>query len=147
MDDLHRRLDDFSLAIRELMKLDLQNRLPVTKETIFPVCSLAKGVSAAAMRILVDGGIASWEMLVKDATPSFYPNNIYLYNNTTLADLYSHRSGTSSCGNLVGGCEGNILIAKEERDAPRNRYRTRPAPRGSGWQCRNCISNGNYPTM
>ncbi|ENH65001.1 Beta-lactamase [Fusarium oxysporum f. sp. cubense race 1] len=93
---------------------DLQNRLPVTEETIFPVCSLAKGLSAAAMGILVDEGIASWEMHVKDATPSFHPNNSDLHNNTTLADLYSHRSGMSSCGNLVGGCEGNILIGKDD---------------------------------
>ncbi|KAG5746964.1 hypothetical protein H9Q70_010361 [Fusarium xylarioides] len=139
MDDLPRRLDAFGPAIRELMKLggtpglsltvatknqpvyhanygyrDLQNRLPVTKETIFPVCSLAKGLSSAAMGILVDEGIASWEMLVKDATPSFHPNDTYLYNNTTLADLYSHRSGMSSCGNLVGGCEGNILIGEDD---------------------------------
>ncbi|KAF5660924.1 hypothetical protein FDENT_13632 [Fusarium denticulatum] len=139
MDDLHRRLDAFGPAIQELMKLsgtpglslsvatknqpvyhanygfrDLQNRLPVTEETIFPVCSLAKGLSAAAMGILVDQGIASWEMLVQDATPSFHPNDTYLYKNTTLADLYSHRSGMSSCGNLVGGCEGNILIGKDD---------------------------------
>ncbi|KAJ4137950.1 hypothetical protein NW765_016860 [Fusarium oxysporum] len=139
MNNLHRRLDDLSPAVRELMKLggtpglslsvatknqpvyhanygfrDLQNRLPVTEETIFPVCSLAKGLSAAAMGILVDEGIASWEMHVKDATPSFHPNNSDLHNNTTLADLYSHRSGMSSCGNLVGGCEGNILIGKDD---------------------------------
>lgn len=67
MDNLSRRLDDFGSAIQEWMKLtgtlhlsllvatknrliyhakygfrDLQNSLGVTKETIFPVCSLAR---------------------------------------------------------------------------------------------------------
>jgi CubicO group peptidase (beta-lactamase class C family) len=80
MVDLSRRLDDLGPAIRELMKLagtlclrlsaatkdrpdyhanygvrDLQDRLGVTEETIFPVCSLARGLSAAAP---VDSGIA-----------------------------------------------------------------------------------------
>lgn len=80
MDDLSRRLGDCSPAIQELMKLagtpglslsmatknqpvchanhgfrDLQNRLGVTEETIFPVCSLARGLSAAAP---VDSDIA-----------------------------------------------------------------------------------------
>ncbi|KAG4256601.1 hypothetical protein FPRO03_13964 [Fusarium proliferatum] len=156
MDDLSRRLDAFGAAIQELMKLggtpglslsvatknqpvyhgnygfrDLQNRLPVTEETIFPVCSLAKGLSAAAMGIMVDQGIASWEMLVKDATPSFHPNDTYLYNNTTLADIYSHRSGMSSCGNLVGGCEGNILIDKDDCMRVVNQQTLVPAHLGS----------------
>jgi CubicO group peptidase (beta-lactamase class C family) len=139
MDDLSRRLEEFGPSIQELMKLggtpglslsvatknqpvyhanygvrDLEAGLPVTQDSIFPVCSLAKGVSAAAMGILVDEGMASWQMLVKDATPSFHPNNSHLHNNTSLADLYSHRSGMSSCGNLVGGCEGNVLIGKDD---------------------------------
>ncbi|KAF4417574.1 Zn(II)2Cys6 transcriptional activator [Fusarium acutatum] len=149
-------LDAFAPAIQELMKLsgtpglslsvatknqpvyhanygfrDLQNRLPVTEETIFPVCSLAKGLSAAAMGILVDQGIASWEMLVKDATPSFHPNDRYLYNNTTLADIYNHRSGMSSCGNLVSGCEGNILIGKYDCMRVVNHQTLVPAHLGS----------------
>ncbi|KAF5634805.1 hypothetical protein F25303_8721 [Fusarium sp. NRRL 25303] len=156
MDDLSRRLDAFGPAIQELMKLggtpglslsvatknqpvyhanygfrDLQKRLPVTEETIFPVCSLAKGLSAAAMGILVDQDIASWEMLVKDATPSFHPNDTYLYSNTTLVDLYSHRSGMSSCGNLVGGCEGNILIGKDDCMRVVNQQTLVPAHLGS----------------
>ncbi|KAH6989933.1 beta-lactamase/transpeptidase-like protein [Ilyonectria destructans] len=139
MDSLHRRLDNLSASIQELMRLggtpglslsvatkgqpiyhasygvrDLETALPVTENTIFPVCSLAKTVSAAAMGILVEQGVSSWQMLAKDAVPGFQPRDETLEKLTTLADLFSHRSGMSSCGNLVMGSEGNILISRDD---------------------------------
>lgn len=93
---------------------DLKKSLPVTQNTIFPVASLAKGVSAASMGILVDEEVVSWQTLAQDAIPSFASRDEILQNRTTLADLFSHRSGMSSCGNLVGGCEGNVLIGKDD---------------------------------
>ncbi|KAF9784838.1 hypothetical protein IL306_007006 [Fusarium sp. DS 682] len=156
MDDLCRRLEEFGPSIRELTRLsgtpglslsaatknqpvyhanyglrDLEASLPVTQDTIFPVCSLAKGLSAAAMGIWVDEGAASWKILVKDATPSFHLSNNYLRSHTTLADLYSHRSGMYSCGNLVGGCEGNILIGKDDCIRVVNHQALVSAPLGS----------------
>ncbi|KAH8658544.1 beta-lactamase/transpeptidase-like protein [Ilyonectria robusta] len=139
MDSLHHRLDNLGASIQELMRLggtpglslsvatkgqpiyhasygvrDLETALPVTENTIFPVCSLAKTVSAAAMGILVEQGVSSWEMLAKDAVPGFKPRDETLEKLTTLADLFSHRSGMSSCGNLVMGCEGNVLIGRDD---------------------------------
>ncbi|KAH8168302.1 beta-lactamase domain-containing protein [Sarocladium implicatum] len=139
MNDLRRRLDNHGLLIQKLMEVggmpglslsvatqnqpvyhasyglrDVELDLPVTPDTMFPVCSLAKGLSAAAMGILVDQGKASWDMLAKDAAPGFRSHDSFLRDHTTMADLYSHSSGMSSCGNLVNGCQGNILIDKED---------------------------------
>lgn len=93
---------------------DLERALPVTVNTIFPACSLAKAVSAAAMGILVDEGAASWDMLAKHAVPAFAPRDRCLLDHTSLADLFSHRSGMTSCGNLQGGCAGSILVKKSD---------------------------------
>lgn len=135
MADLHDRIRRLNPAIEDLMKVggtpglslsvvcrdklmhqsshgfrDLELSLPVTADTIFPTCSLAKAVSAAAMGILIDDGLASWDTLVKDVVPSFAPKDQFLQDHTTLADLFSHRSGMSSCGNLTGGCADSVLV-------------------------------------
>lgn len=139
MDDLHLRLQELGPAIQKLMTLggtpglslsvatknqptyhasygyrDLESALPVDEHTIFPACSLAKGLCAAAFGILVERGVASWDTLAKDAAPSYRPTDTLLRDHTTMKDLFSHRSGMSSCGNLVNGCEGNVLIKKED---------------------------------
>ncbi|CAK7212203.1 hypothetical protein SCUCBS95973_001365 [Sporothrix curviconia] len=142
-DPLHRRLDGLRPAIEALMRLgstpglslavvdgaddsnvyyagfgvrDVASGLPVTKDTRFPACSLAKAVSATAMGLLVaDGRASSWDMLAKDAVPEFAggARDAALRDTTTLADLFSHRSGMSSVGALVGGSEANVLVATQ----------------------------------
>lgn len=137
--DLHSRLQELDPTIRRLMKLggtpglslsvatknqpvyhanygyrDVDAGLPVTEKTIFPACSLSKGLSAAAMGILVEKGDISWSTRVADSCPSYRPRDTFMRVHTTVKDLYSHRSGMSSCGNLVNGCEGNVLIGKKD---------------------------------
>jgi len=139
MESLHSKLQELGPAIQGLMALggtpglslsvatkdqpiyhanygyrDQEASLLVDEHTIFPACSLAKGLCAAAFGILVERGAASWDTLAKDAAPSYQPADSFLRDHTTIRDLFSHRSGMSSCGNLVNGCEGNILIAKED---------------------------------
>ena len=139
MESLHSKLQELGPAIQGLMALggtpglslsvatkdqptyhanygyrDQEAALPVDENTMFPACSLAKGLCAAAFGILVERGAVSWDTLAKDAAPSYQPADSFLRDQTTMRDLFSHRSGMSSCGNLVNGCEGNILIAKED---------------------------------
>lgn len=140
MADLHHRLGQLRPRIENLMRLggtpglsvsvatkgqptyhagygfqDVLSRLPVTEKTIFPVCSLAKAISAAGVGILVDEGLVSWDTLVRDVVPEFRPADDRLRQaSITLADLLSHTSGMSSCGNLIMGCEGNVLIDEED---------------------------------
>ncbi|CAK7218228.1 hypothetical protein SBRCBS47491_003438 [Sporothrix bragantina] len=143
-DTLHHRLDSIRPAIEALMRLggtpglslavvngeddndvyyagfgvrDVASGRPVDYNTRFPACSLAKAVSATAMGILIeDGRASSWDMLAKDAVPAFAKGarDTDLRDRTTLADLFSHRSGMSTAGALVGGSEGNVLVAAQE---------------------------------
>lgn len=89
---------------------DLENKLPVTEHTIFPACSLTKAVTAAITASLVEDGLATWDTLVKDVVPSFSSKDPFLTENVTLTDLLCHRSGLTDVGNLVNGCEGNVLL-------------------------------------
>ncbi|KAL1895646.1 hypothetical protein Sste5346_005116 [Sporothrix stenoceras] len=106
--------DDAAVYYASFGVRDITSKLPVTSDTRFPACSLAKAVSAAAMSILIDEGKATWEMLAKDAVPSFSEaQDTVLTQSTTLADLFSHRSGMSSLGALVGGSENNVLVSTQ----------------------------------
>ncbi|CDM30445.1 hypothetical protein DTO013E5_2597 [Penicillium roqueforti] len=84
--------------------------LPVTEETIFPICSLTKALTASAMAILVDEGKLTWDTLVKDVLPSFDSSDETLQNHLTITDILSHRSGMAWAGNVVLGTENNVLI-------------------------------------
>ncbi|WVN90657.1 uncharacterized protein L203_105899 [Cryptococcus depauperatus CBS 7841] len=96
---------------------DVEQRLPLTEETILPVCSMTKAVTSAAIGILVEKKKARWDMLVKDALPSLNINDKFLQNHMTLADLLCHRSGMSKGNGLFMDTDNNILIG--EKDAMR----------------------------
>ncbi|KAH0840709.1 hypothetical protein AYO21_00637 [Fonsecaea monophora] len=91
---------------------DVEGRLPPTDETVLPVCSLTKAVTAAAVGILVEEKKARWDTLVKDALPSFHIDNDILQNHLTLMDLLCHRSGMSWGDNLFIGTDNNVLITR-----------------------------------
>src|SRR3569833_2572680 len=93
---------------------DSEESLPVTEETIFPICSLTKALTAAAMGILVEEKKVTWNTLVKDVLPSFHPRDGILHDCLTISDILSHRSGMSWTDNLVIGTENNILIASND---------------------------------
>lgn len=82
---------------------------------IFPVCSLTKAVTAAAVGILVDEGKLTWDMLVKDVLPTFHSKDETLQNFLTVTDLLSHRPGMAWADTLVMGTENNILILGKDR--------------------------------
>ncbi|KAJ5827588.1 hypothetical protein N7447_004351 [Penicillium robsamsonii] len=93
---------------------DAEAGLPVTNETIFPICSLTKGLNASAMAILVDEGKLTWDTLVKDVLPSFNSRDETMQNHLTITDILSHRSGMAWASNLVIGTENNILISGKD---------------------------------
>lgn len=93
---------------------DVEKSLPVTDETIFPGCSLIKAIISAAIGLLVEEKKVRWDTLVKDILPNFEIQGESLRNETTVADLLSHRTGMSWGDNLVVGSNGNILIAGKD---------------------------------
>jgi CubicO group peptidase (beta-lactamase class C family) len=89
---------------------DAEQGLAPDNETIFPVCSLTKAVTSAALGILVDENKATWDTLVKDALPSLDINDDTIQNQMTIADLLCHRSGMSWGDNLIIGTDSNVLV-------------------------------------
>lgn len=89
---------------------DVAAGLSISDETVFPVCSLTKAITAAAVGILVEEGKIGWDTLVKDVLPTFDSRDETLQNCLTITDLLSHRSGMAWADNLVIGTENNVLI-------------------------------------
>jgi CubicO group peptidase (beta-lactamase class C family) len=74
---------------------DLEKKLPVTEETIFPCASLTKAVVAAALGICVDeeiGGL-KWDSKVHDVLPEWTSADEILKKEMTVTDCLSHRVG------------------------------------------------------
>jgi CubicO group peptidase (beta-lactamase class C family) len=92
---------------------DIQKRLPLTEDSIFPTGSLTKAIVAAGLGILVEEGKATWETLVKDILPDYHIKDRILQNCTTVADLLCHRTGMSGGEALWIGTENNVLIGGE----------------------------------
>ena len=50
---------------------DVENRLPVTTKTLFPIASITKSFTATTLGMLVDEGIVDWDKPVRDYLPDF----------------------------------------------------------------------------
>lgn len=92
---------------------DVNNQIPFSEESVTPVCSFTKAVTAAALGILVEEKKAEWDTLVKDALPGFEIKDETLQNCVTITDLLCHRAGMAWGDNLFMGTENNVLISGE----------------------------------
>ena len=72
---------------------DLENKVPVTTETLFAIGSCTKAFTTFVMGNLVDEGIIHWDQPVIDALPEFRLWDQYATTNLTIRDLLTHRSG------------------------------------------------------
>ncbi len=92
---------------------DVEKKLPVTDETIFPGCSLTKAMVCATIGMLVEEKRLEWSTLLKDVLPDFQIEDEILRNATTVTDILSHRTGMS-IGNYYLGSDNNNLISIED---------------------------------
>jgi CubicO group peptidase (beta-lactamase class C family) len=74
---------------------DLENKLPVTSTTLFPIASNTKLFTAVSMGMLVEEGKFAWDEPISNYVPQIKFYNQELYNNVTLRDMLSHRTGIS----------------------------------------------------
>lgn len=72
---------------------DIENRLPITEHTRFPIASMTKTFTAMGAAILVDEGLLNWDQPIRDLLPEFRLADDYATVNATLSDLLSHRTG------------------------------------------------------
>jgi CubicO group peptidase (beta-lactamase class C family) len=72
---------------------DLENKLPVTTDTQFPIGSITKSFTALAFAILKDEGKADWDRPIREYLPEFQMDDPVASEQATARDLFSHRTG------------------------------------------------------
>lgn len=93
---------------------DVEGHKPTTSNTIYPIGSLAKSLTASAVGILVDEGKLKWTSLIKDVLPGFRTRSNTVTKNLTVVDLLSHRTGLAKSNFWWQGAEGALLLNKSE---------------------------------
>ncbi len=79
---------------------DLENKLPVTPNTLFQIASNSKLFTATAMGFLVEEGKLDWDKPIKKYVPQIEFFNEELNANVTIRDMLSHRTGISRHDNI-----------------------------------------------
>jgi CubicO group peptidase (beta-lactamase class C family) len=72
---------------------DVKTGQQVTPETIFAIGSTTKAFTTAAMAVLVDQGLMSWDDPVRKYLPYFRLSDPLANENVTLRDIVTHRTG------------------------------------------------------
>jgi len=72
---------------------DVEKKLPITSQTLFPIASNTKLFTAVAAGTLVEEGKLTWDRPIRESVPTieFYDNA--LNNTVTLRDMLAHRTG------------------------------------------------------
>ena len=72
---------------------DIENRLPVTPDTVFAIGSCTKAFTCAALSLLADEGKLDWDAPARDYLPELRLFDAYVTEHITPRDLVTHRSG------------------------------------------------------
>ncbi len=72
---------------------DLEDKLPFTTKTLFPIGSTSKSFTALALAILKDKGKLDWDDRVRQYLPSYELSDPVASERMTIRDLLLHRSG------------------------------------------------------
>ena len=80
---------------------DPRTGAPVTKDTIFPLASLAKAFTGVGVGILVDEGKMRFERPARSYIPFFGLSDPIATQEVTIRDLLSHRSGLAGKNDYV----------------------------------------------
>ncbi len=79
---------------------DLENKLPMTANTLFQIASNSKLFTATAIGFLVEDGKLDWDKPIKKYVPQIEFYNDELNANVTIRDMLSHRTGISRHDNI-----------------------------------------------
>ena len=72
---------------------NLEQKLPVTTATLFPIGSITKSFTALTFAILKNEGKVDWDKPVRSYLPEFQMNDPVTSEQATPRDLFSHRTG------------------------------------------------------
>lgn len=96
-------------GLREIGKTET-----VGPETLFKIASNSKAFTTAALAVLVDDGLISWDGLVIDYIPEFRMNEPWVTANFTVRDLLTHRSGLAPfAGDMLLWPEPNLFTVED----------------------------------
>ncbi len=118
-------------------ELGLEDPRPVDEHTLFGIASVSKGFTAAALALLVDDGLITWDDPVADHLPGFRLYDPGVTASVTIRDLLSHRVG-------VGRMTGNRLRWLPSRDRSELVHRVRHLEPEQGFREGYVYSNVMY---
>lgn len=82
---------------------DTKNNLPVSNNTVFPIGSITKSFTAAAVALAVDQGMIEWHRPLVSYIPDFKLYDEMAEKRLTITDLLSHGSGLPPHNNFWYG--------------------------------------------
>lgn len=94
---------------------DVKAQLPPTSDTRYPIASLTKAFTAAAVGILVEDGKTTWNTSVRDILgDGFHFSNPSLTQQMSVIDVLSHRMGLQRSNQLWHGNDNELLLDKSK---------------------------------
>jgi CubicO group peptidase (beta-lactamase class C family) len=72
---------------------DVENKLPVTTDTIFAIGSVSKSFTSLVFGTLNDEGKVEWDKPIRTYLPTFQIDDPIATDHATARDLFSHRTG------------------------------------------------------
>lgn len=125
-------LDNASMTIRGLGVTSVEDPLPVTEHTVFPIASISKTFAATAMMRLVEQGKVDLRAPVRTYLPDFRVQDEAVSRDVTVWHLLTH----------TGGWEGQVSGPDRGDDTLKNFLTTitglmQIAPPGAAWSYNN----------
>lgn len=93
---------------------DLENKKAINANTRFPIGTMAKTFTAAAMGSLVAEGRLEWETPIKSIITELETMNQSVTDNLTISDLLSHRAGLGKSNFWWLGSNSTLLLEKND---------------------------------
>ena len=87
---------------------------PPNSDTIYRIASLTKVMTAVVVGSLVDEGILSWDVPIREYLPAFNQRRDELGLKATVRDLLANRTGLAVANAMYGQQRGEFLLPKRE---------------------------------
>lgn len=96
---------------------DYEQKLPVDTQTMFPICSMTKGLVSSALGLLVEKGKLKWETPVHELLPCYAPVRC-AEGKCDLTRLLSYTLGLGGVQKLVAKLQPHQLRSITEQKGP-----------------------------
>ena len=103
-------IQDGQVTVRGVGVTNVEDPLPVTAHTVFPIASISKTFAATAMMRLVEGGRVDLRAPVRKYLPEFTVRDEHASSAATVWHLLTH----------TGGWEGQVSGPERGEDTLRN---------------------------